>query len=1142
MERGLVLYRSSRVEALAERLVDSLRASRPADPIAYQEVVVGSRGMARWLRHRIATLSTDELCCNIDFPFPETAIQRRLDDSLSVSPEFDTWKPDVLAWTVLREFSTLDDPTRDAAIADWLAADSPADGEPATSVGRQTWALARDVADVIDRLIRFRPDWLHDEAGLAARPIAPWLLELWRRIGRSQLAPHHAARLAALDALPPAATPRPPLHVFGFSAFPPATLQALQLLARHGPVEIFAFVPSEAWWSDFHSRGRLRQLTANYRSEDRDALAVQLRDEFDRQHPLLTGLGRLSRDFQALVENEFESYHEPEWDDGTRGATPSSLLEHLQHSIRQAAWPPEPAADTFDADDSIQIHACHGARRQVEVLRETLLDLLEQDETIQPRDILVMTPDLATYAPLMASVFDQGSRLPTADTAADPEVWGPTGAPRLPVQVSDLGIRQLNSVADAVLRVLEFAEGRMTASKLSDMLTLFPVRERFGIGAEDVDAIRHWIAASGLRWGIDASDRKRAGHPDDPANTMQFALERLALGVVRADDAGCWQEGIAPIDELEGTPVPLLGRALQFLRTVAYWCEALRPAAAPAEWAGRLQDAVESLTATDAEMSFLSAQVQDALEQFASEAAAGGFDGRLRLSAVRHWLEGRLENPAGGDRPITGAVTVSAMQPMRSVPFRVIALIGLDDGIFPRTPAVHGFDPTHRPPRMGDRSPRDEDRHLFLEAILSARRHLILTYTGRDDRTNEALPPSGVVHELRDVLERGWPSLSAARHTLHRDHPLQPFSATLFAATGSDRERPYGTGNRALAEHIADGAGAPDAGLFSGGATLPAVRPEAAAPPQAAVTLEELESTLRQPNRHFLRARLGLRLGDWSDRLVDREPVAPGGLEQWQLRGALLEASITESGPQAMGVALARLRAEGRIPLGNAGSAWIESRWDESQLVVQSAADHLAARRETVEIDLDLGDLQLVGQVDRYLPDEAVVFDCVHDDPEGKPRHRIALWVRTLAVAAQTGRPCRGVAHGFRDKRSRTLEIVSPDDPHAQLADLLRIWRDGMAGPLRLAEKTSFAFAKKVSLEGWQQHAQGKPLDFDAALHAADEKWEPGFESRGEGAEPELRTAFGQHPIHRTDDGTVHPEFLELAGALWWPQLKAEKS
>ena len=1135
MEDRLTLYRSSRIEALAERLVDSLQASQPADPVVAQEVVVGSRGMERWLRNRIATLSPGRVCCNVEFPFPETAIQRRIDERLGGEADHEVWRPDVLAWRVLRELGTPGAAARDSFIADWLDADRPEPGDPANSAGRPTWVLARDVADVLDRLVRFRPDWLRDGSMQEEAPVAPWLLALWRALERELPPSHHAARLAALAALPAASAAARPLHVFGFSSFPPSTLQALRLLARHGPVEVFAFVPSEAWWADFQSHGQLKKLTAEYRSRDRDELAEQLRQEFAAQHPLLTGLGRLSRDFQALVENELDGYDEPEWDDGSEDRAASSLLEQLQHSVRRACWLPEPAGAPSPADDSIQVHACHGPQRQVEVLRETLLDLLERDRTLQPREILVMTPDLATYAPLMTAVFQQGTSRPDESDGDGP--WGSSGAPRIPLQVSDLGIRRLNPVADAVLRVLAFAEGRMTASKLADLLTLLPVRERFGIDAQEVDRVRHWIATSGLRWGLDADDRRRAGQPEDAANTLQFALERLALGVVQADDASCWEAGTAPIDELEGGAIAPAGQAMQFLRTVAAWCERLRPAASPADWAQRLRTAVEALTVTEADTSFLTAQVLEAFEALAAEAEAGGFEGTLRLSAVRHWLEGRLEAPVGGDRPITGAVTVSAMMPMRSVPFRVIALVGMDDGAFPRRPVRHGFDPTHRHPRLGDRDARDEDRHLFLEALLSARDHLLVTYTGRDVRTNEELPPSGVVHELLGVLQRGWPAADGGAPSPPRQHPLQPFSPGPFALGGPEALQPYGAGNRALAARIAERRGAPDTGVFSGETALPSVtEPEA-------LTLDALEKALRRPNRELLRARLGLQLRDWSDPMSDHEPVDLDALERWQLRADLLERSLeaARSGRRAApSVALGRLRAEGRIALGAAGEAWVEEQLKLNAQLTEQAATALAAPQRVVEVALDFGDLQLTGRVQGCLSDEPLVFDCVHDDPRGKPSNRVRLWLRTLAVSAQTGVAHRGVLHGLDGDKVRVLEIVAPDDAHAELSNLIAIWRDSLTRPLRLAEKTSFAFARELSFESWQRWANGEPIDCEAALQKADAAWEDEYIRSGEGTEPELRTSFGRAPIHRTAEGAVHPEFLDLAGILWRPQLEAE--
>ena len=90
----------------------------------------------------------------------------------------------------------------------------------------------------------------------------------------------------------------------------------------------------------------------------------------------------------------------------------------------------------------------------------------------------------------------------------------------------------------------------------------------------------------------------------------------------------------------------------------------------------------------------------------------------------------------------TGTLTVCTLVPMRSVPHRVVCLLGLDDGVFPAQSSHDGDDVLARDPWVGERDPRSEDRQLFLDAISAAQSHLVITYTGADERTGAPVPPA----------------------------------------------------------------------------------------------------------------------------------------------------------------------------------------------------------------------------------------------------------------------------------------------------------------------------------------------------------------------------------------------------------------
>ncbi len=1151
--RGLFLARSHRVEELAELLVHRLAADRPEDPIVPQEVIVGSRGMERWLRHRIATRDEHRLCANVSFLFPEVALSARVAALLGTRPPAeDPWAPDRLAFSVLRVLQErAHEPLFDEVRA-WLDADVPGPHDASTpGRGGRAWTLARELADVLDRLTRFRPDLLVGRADRKSLRVAPWLEPLWESLATRLRDPetgldlHFAARLAALEALPSSVgPPHPTLRVFGVSALPPATLRTLHQLGRHGRVELFAFVPSTQWWADFRGHGEARALARRYRDEGRDELLATLRAELSAQHPLLTSLGRLSRDFQAVVETSCEGYEELEAPALlVRGAAPTSLLAYLHDDLRDAAPPPDPKRALASEDRSVQIHACYGALRQVELLRDLLLRLFDDDPTLRPRDVLVMTPSLATYAPLVGAVFGAGRDQPRG---AD---WGPTGAPRLPVTVADLGLRSLNPVADALLRLLAFADGRLTATGVAELLALQPVRERFGLAATELEQVRRWLSESGLRWAADASERAVHGQPADEANTLLFALKRLARGVVEADDPSTWDGGVVPVDDLEGGEVVALGRLLQFLRTLTAQAATLRGARSAAAWVPLLEGVVQALTSTDADAAFLTAQVLEELRELSSSATQAGCEVPLRLAAIRRWLEGRFERPLRGDRPIQGAITLSTLSPMRSVPYPVIVLLGLDDGVFPRSPTGLGFDPIRAHPRVGDRDARDEDRHLFLEALLSARRHFVAIYTGHDERTREKRPPAVPLAELLDTIDAGWHAeagpKASERVTTH--HPLQPFSADMFApAPGRTHAPTYGGGMRTVAEALAGPAIERKSPLlFRPGDVLdpprlpPGVLPE--------LSLRELIDCVRQPAKALLRRRLRLSLGDWDERLLDREPVELEFLENFQLQYALLADALLAPAltDELRASLLARYRGEGRLPLGGLGERHFERSWATICAPIEASRALREGVPERVVVDRVLRGCRLKGEVDGIYGEARLVR--LFPEPPEAPRILLATWVELLAVAVERGAPAEALLVGAAKDKAVIKVLRSPADPARHLEALVELAQRALVSPLPLSEKCTAAFAR-ASRRSWA--AAGDTASGDAplppetafkALEKANEAWSGAFE-RGEAADPYLSCVFGALGPHRVDptDETATEAFETEARRLWSPIFQAE--
>ncbi len=1089
------VYRSNRVEVLAEALVELLR--RPAgDPMRPETIVVHSQAMERWL----AMVLSERLgvCANVEFPFPEKVVLSAFAAVLGEPVEgLAAWTPERLQWSVLATLPQHLGEPQFAPLRAWLG-DAPAD-----AVERRQIQLAKRIARVFDRYVTFRPDMVRRwDIGQETADEAGWQPRLWRAL-RQRLRTPHIADLAlrfksALSRPKPPPLPDfgPRLCLFAMATLPPFYLDVFGALARHVDTHLFVLAPSEQYWADTRSPGEIARM----RHPEHEVEAP----------PLLAAFGRVARDFQHLLVERLDGVVE---DDRFVDPAVPTLLGALQSDVVNlvSRGVPgdrhEPPADIDPADDSLMLHACHGPMRQVEVLRDALLDLFARHPDLEPRDVVVMTPDIESYAPLIEAVFSDGRR----GDGDDP------GFPAIPFRIADRTLRRTNPVAEAFLRVLRLAGARLKASEVLDLLAMEPVRDRFRIGVDDLPQIEAWVEAAGIRWGLDPAHRAAHGQPPYAENTWRNGLDRLLLGHAMPGDGRRLYGGVLPHDEIEGSITDLLGRFVDFCETLFGHLTRLPARRTPAAWRDALGGLVADLL-RDREGAYAQ-PVRDTLVFLADGAEAAGFRGTLDLDAVMALLQGSLEAPSPIEGFFSGGVTFCAMVPMRNVPFRVVCLLGMDDGTFPRSSARAAFDLTASAPRVGDRNAREDDRYLFLEALLAARDHVVITYTGRDIRTNEALPPAVPVGELLDAVEAGFrlPDGRALKRHLVVEHPLQPFSPRCFGAPAGGGRIPRPSFDRrflvaARKLHAPRGT----APAFLGGALPP--------PDLDVVTLDELVRFFQGPVRFLLRDRLGILLDEADPSREDREPITLDALEAHGIGADLLRLGLDGLAPDA---AFVPVRASGRLPPGVPGRlAYDDVVAQARPLVARVDALMAAPRRDPVEVDADVGGLRLVGRVGGLRENGLLAWQY----GKARARHRISLWLRHLALRLGDPRftaPSRLVARGA-DGGAQTIEVapVTPAEARSVLGGLVQLYRDGQRAPLPFFPETSLAWAE--ALRGTD--------DWGRARAAAERAWLSSERTTGEDADPYVRRALGV-PAPRPYDARA---FDELARAVWSAYLDFE--
>ncbi len=1132
----LTVWQSNRLEILAGHLAGVVRTGAPA-PLHPEVVVVQNSGMKRWLSLRIAERLG--VCAAVTFPLPAELVWevfRSVLDDVPARPAID---PELTTWGLMGLLARLEPEARFAPLRGYL---EPASAAPGDDVRR--YDLARRIAEVFEQYLFFRPDWVrawargelvaeHEHAHTSADEA--WQAELWRRLvspgerhfarleeelharlsgggrpgrGRAAAGDGETGR-ATSDAL--AALPRR-ISLFGIPSLPPPTLEILRHLAHHVEVHLFLLNPSRAYWADIRSHRDQARLAQ--RAGRLDPALLHL----EAGNALLASLGRQSRDFVAslLALDDEQVRHE----DGFADPGEDTLLHRLQADVlelrERGGAPPDgrPDEDHFPtvapispADRSLQVHVCHGAMREVEVLHDQLLALFDANPDLRPCDVVVMTPDIEAYAPCIEAVF-----------ATAP------GDRTIPFSIADRSLSAESPVANAFAALLELPGSRWDVNRLLDLLELPAIQRRFDLDAEQVELVQRWVRATGIRWGIDESTRRALELPATREHTWAFGLDRLLLGYALPAHGTELFEGILPHDEVEGAEARVLGRLATFTETLFALERELAEPRPPGAWAADLLALLDRVFAPDDQEQISAEAIRRALDELREHAGRAGFADPVSLDLVRRHLRTRLEIPGGGDRFLAGRVTFCAMVPMRSIPFEVVCLIGMNDGVFPRQSRALGFDLTLREPRHGDRSRRDDDRYLFLEALLSARRCLYLSYVGRSIRDNAELPPSVLVSELLDAVRRGFAiegdlEIAPERRTeaiqrivehVVTDHPLQAFSRRYFE--GDPRLHGYA---REICEALARAEERKAAGGDLGVRVGPLVRTALPEPEGdwLDVDLDRLVRFFANPTRGFLESRLGIHLDQASGPISPTEPFQLDQLEAYVARDELLDRLLAGEPAESL---LAALRAAGALPHARAGEAAFASIHREADRLARRLRElhgGQAPRRVFVE-PLAAGPLRLSGALDRLTPSGRV-----YGRPaKVKPKDRIALWIRHLVLCAlaRDGRLPAGIPTTSRFLGTDAELAFSPvEHPEDHLRRLGEAYRDGLREPLRFFPAASYAYAT----------AKRDPLA------AARKGWEGNEHAGGDSADAWVRLAY-------RDTDPLDERFASLASEILAPLLE----
>ena len=1079
----LHLHRADRTDLLADGLGEML-AVPPADPFAEDLVLVSARGTERWLSQRLSHLlgagtGQDGICAGVTFRHPRSLIAE-----LIGAEGQDPWSPDAMVWPLLDVIDgSLDQPwcTTLAAHLGHFA-----DGEERQLRQGRRYAVARRLAGLFASYARQRPqllaDWIDGRVEGLDEDLR-WQPELYRALlDRVDADPPHVRHAKTVVRLQDCAADLPErLSLFGHTRLPVTEIELLQALSVHHELHLWLPHPSARLWDSLQGiHGAVP------RREDTTHRAVG--------HPLLATLGRDLRELQRGLPADTGT-------DDCRGAAqrPDTLLGWLQSDIAADALRAQGRSHT-EGDRSVQVHSCHGAARQIDVLREVLLGLLADDPTLEPRDILVMCPDIEAYAPLIVAGFGLGD-----------VVAGAHPAHRLRVKLADRALTQTNPLLGVARQLLELAGGRASASEVLNLAEAEPVRLRFGFDDDDLDAIGDWVREANIRWGFDRDHRHPYG-VDFVQNTWRFGIDRVLAGVAMSDDSHSWLDTTLPLDDVSSNRVELAGRLAEYVERLRTVIESLSGTASLRTWLTVLADGVGALTGVaDADM-WQTAQMEREFNDVERDAGRHA-DIELRLSDVKALLDRHLAGRPTRANFRTGTLTVCTMVPMRSVPHRVVCLVGLDDGVFPRLGVIDGDDALARDPMTGERDIRSEDRQLLLDAIGATTQKLVITYTGANEYSGQRRPPAVPVVELLDALD--VTTDAPVRDRVHVLHPLQPFDIDNVTPgkLGMPAGEPFTFDHTVLsAAKVAAGHREERPSLL--GRPLPA-------PPPDDVALDDLIGFFKDPVKGFFRA-LDFTLPWDVDAIDDAMPVEIDALQEWQIGQRMLD--DMQRGMTATDAVQAEWR-RGSLPPGRLGWRKAQEIAGRSAALAAAAQQYRTQQPRAIDVDVRITSTRRVTGTDPRLHGDATVA-VTYSKLDG--RHLLESWIRLVALTAgQPGRDWTAVCIGRARKGEQTRQrLLGPPESAADvLRDLVAMYDAGRRAPIPLPLKTSYAWAEA-------DHHRGTPM------REAGWKWKTG-RFPGEDADPAHVRVWGPHfPL----EALVSAGLADFSARLWLPMLRAERN
>ncbi|MBQ74651.1 MAG: exodeoxyribonuclease V subunit gamma [Gammaproteobacteria bacterium] len=982
------------------------------DPFTARTVIVQSHGTGQWLKLQLA--ETQGISANLDCKLPADYIWSLYRDLLGQAKQSPMDK-ELLTWRVMSILPEQRDPEFDS-IRRYL--DVPGDRD------LRTFQLANEIAGLFDQYLVYRPEWLlawESNNTLITSSAHPWQMRLWLSLLQvyPELRDQHRARLhlSLLKQLEALARPdRLPGHIslFGLSSLPQMHLDTFRALSAHLDVDIYFMNPCCHYWGDIvsakdNAKRSIRNLIGKSgQLEDEDYLEVG--------NPLLAAMGKQGRDFLELIlesdeVNSFDAFI-PTSVDTALGFMQNDIL-NLELGGQFGSTDKLKKVKLSNEDSSIQLHSCHSKLREVEILYDQLLLLFSANQSIRPADVIVMTPNVADYTPFIHSVFKQ----------------------HIHYGITDRSIMQQSALVGSFCKLLELPQSRLTSIEVMDFLEVPAIARKFNLGEDELNTIAYWIDAAGIRWEMDG--RTKADRWQVPAshqNTWRFGLDRLLLGMAMDTSSGTFA-GNFPLDVASGD-TELLGRLCFIIRLIGDFRQLLTIPKPAREWQEAVNELLSELFLPLDDETLDLSMIQGLMQKLVDNTHVCDFTGNISGQLIRYWVNQQLALTHSSMGFVSGGITFATLVPMRSIPFKVVCLLGMNDGEYPREDRPTSFDlMSVEGARKGDRSRRLDDRYLFLEAMLSAREVFYVSYEGNARQDNKEKPPSIVVSELLDYTDQVFESVNVTRH------PLQPFSRRYFSNANLT----------SFQKHWYDA-------LQGEGNTTPFVDSDLEIPEELALeSVNQLTSFFRHSGKYYLQQRLGVYFSEDEIDLKDSESFTLDGLARYKLSESALQVLVKGESIQDW---KDEMVASGLVMDGASGRTQLDRELQHAMGIWDTLAAYLEQAGENFRGSIQLSGTALEGHLDNV----GATFVLHYRGGTLRKRQLLEIWIKHLFANAagrdiETISISRGKGSGGTGQAETGRFLPLPrDEALSHLEYLAGLYNQGLISPLCFPPEASFSF------------------------------------------------------------------------------------